>query len=481
MTEEEAELMFGTEKEKFDKEKYIKEKFELPGEKRLTDFLLRYDKRDDVINYTPVRKVPSQWTKRNIRNYLDDLFISKVYSTRINNEINNRIKDKSFAERDKFTKTKIINDSIRNDIKPSDLESALKDPEFQGFAKSIFAQIYPKETIQEIDSVDKYYKMVEGIRDLDRDVDKDRMAIIANTLLKYERDVSTPEQEALSKTVSQRINVPPDIRVLPEGVKTKPVTEEEILTDLDKYNKLAEELASESQKPEDEQDKDKIKQIKEDMKQYQEGAKKEKAKKAAQQSRRATASRRQGFLRPHLKNATDAAVGDALNKTAEEQIKDIENWYIFDLPSDQTGQGSKLENPLVKQNEERYRRNVDADSIFTLQNSFLVTEGVEEIKDFYTQHSDISRDGVARGLINKYYEDTEQQFLAKFNDGSNGLFNQDQTKTEVSDFQNIYQVSGRSYFENPPKFENTVNKGMTETDKEWLENMNIFYKGAEVN
>lgn len=482
MTEEEAGLMFGGKKgEKFDKEKYIKEKYEFPADKRLTDFLLRYDKRDDAVNYKPVRKVPPQWSKKTIRNYIDDLFTSKVYSTRISNEINNRIKDKSFTERDKFTRTKIINDSIKNDIKPSDLEDVLKDAEFQGFIKNIFSLINPDETVTDIDTVQKYHNMVESIRDLDRDVDKDKLNNIANTLLKYERNVATPEQEALSKLVSQRINTPADIRVLPEGVKTKPVLEEEILTDLDKYNKLAEELASESAKPEDEQDPDKIKQLKDDMKKYQEGAKKEKAKKAANQSRQATATRRKGFLRPHFKNPTDKAVANALNQTAEEQIRDIQNWYIFDLPSDQTGQGSKLENPLVKQNEERYRRNVDADSIFTLQNSFLVTEGIEEIKDFYTQHSYLNKEAVARGFQEHYYEQTEAEFLAKFNDNTNGLFSQDQTKYETSDFQNIYQIPSRSYFDKPPKFENTVNKGMTETDKEWLDNMNLFYKGAKVN
>ena len=482
MTEEEAGLMFGGKKgEKFDREKYIKEKYEFPADKRLTDFFLRYDKRGDAVNYKPVWKVPSQWSKKTIRNYLDDLFTSKVYSTRINNEINNRIKDKSFTEKDKFTRTKIINDSIKNDIKPSDLEDVLKNTEFQGFIKNIFSLINPDETVSDIDSVQNYYNMVESIRDLDRDVDKDKLNNIANTLLKYERNVATPEQEALSKLVSQRINTPADIRVLPEGVKTKPVSEEEMLTDLDKYNKLAEELASESAKPEDEQDPDKIKQLKEDMKQFQEGAKKEKAKKAANQSRQSTATRRKGFLRPHFKNPTDKAVANALNQTAEEQIQDIQNWYIFDLPSDQTGQGSKHENPLVKQNEERYRRNVDADSIFTLQNSFLVTEGIEEIKDFYTQHPDLNKEAVARGFQEHYYEQNEAQFLAKFNDGSNSLFSQDQTKDETSDFQNIYQIPSRSYFDKPPKFENTVNKGMTETDKEWLDNMNLFYKGAEVN
>ena len=103
-----------------------------------------------------------------------------------------------------------------------------------------------------------------------------------------------------------------------------------------------------------------------------------------------------------------------------------------------------------------------------------------ENKNFYKEHSELSSGGISRGLLNIKYDETEQEFLQKFNSGSNGLFTQDQSKKEVSDFKNIYQKPGRFITGEgkPPQFTN--NRGITHNDKVWIDNLNIFYKGADI-
>ena len=91
----------------------------------------------------------------------------------------------------------------------------------------------------------------------------------------------------------------------------------------------------------------------------------------------------------------------------------------------------------------RDRFMVSDTNAFTHLDSYLLHEGIEERKDFYKEHSDLSSGGISRGLLNVKYDETEQEFIQKFNDGSNGLFTQTQSKKEVSDFQNIYLSHGQ--------------------------------------
>jgi hypothetical protein len=479
MKPEERELMFGK-PEEFDIGEYIRKKYNYPRDKQITDFLLSYDKRNNVVNYKSGRKIPepSQYTKRNIRNTLDNLLTNRIYLKRLDKEINARKGTKTFEEFDKFGKADIINQSMKSDVSASDIDDVLQDTDFSGFLAAVYLQVYGKPPTKSIESVSDYYNMVEDIRKLTLSKDQQRLARIGGDIIKYNRILEGEENE-LIKLINKEVNKPAEVRVLPEGVKVKAV-EEELLSDLDKYNKLAEELATESKKSKDDQDADEIKRIKEEMKKYEAGAKKEKANKVRKDTRTAIATRRKGAMRPHFKNTTEKAVDAAIGETAEEQIRDIKNWYIFDLPDYYTGVGNKLENELVKQNAMRDRFMVSDTNAFTHLDSYLLHEGIEERKDFYKEHSDLSSGGISRGLLNVKYDETEEQFIQKFNSGSNGLFTQDQSKKEVSDFQNIYQTPAR-YIDGdgkPPQFTN--NRGITRNDKVWIDNLNLFYKGADV-
>jgi hypothetical protein len=479
MTESERELMFGK-PEEFDIDEYLRKKYNTPRDKQLTEFLLSYDKRDNAVAYKTGRKIPEpgQFTKRNIRDSIDKFFTNNIYIQRLANEIGQRKDTKHFKELDKFGKADTINIALKADVSSDDLDAVLGNQEFKGFLSDVYVQVYGKPPDKPIESVGDYYNLVEDIRKLSASKDYNRLARIGADIIKYDRIVKDYETE-LTKLINKNVNTPAEVRVLPEGVKTRAV-EEELLTDLDKYNKLAEELATETKKPQDEQDGDEIRRLKEEMKKYQAGAKKEKAKKVARDTRAATATRRKGAVRPHFKNVTEKAVAAAISETPQEQIADIKNWYIFDLPEYSTGVGNKVENPFVLQNTMRDRFMVSDTNAFTHLDSYLLHEGIEERKDFYKEHSDLSSGGISRGLLDVKYDETEQEFLQKFNSGSNGLFTQDQSKKEVSDFQNIYQTPAR-YIDGrgkPPQFTN--NRGITHNDKVWIDNLNIFYKGAEV-
>ena len=478
MTPEERELMFGK-PEEFDIDEYIRKKYNYPRDKQITEFILSYDKRNNVVNYKSGRKIPepSQYTKRNIRNTLDNLLTSRIYLKRLDKEINARKGTKTFDEFDKFSKADIINQSMKSDVSASDIDAVLQDEDFSGFLASIYLQVYNKPPTKPIESVSDYYNMVEDIRKLTLSKDQQRLARIGGDIVKYNRILEGEENELIN-LINKEVNKPAEVRVLPEGVKIKAV-EEELLSDLEKYNKLAEELASETKKSEDDQDADEIKRIKEEMKKYEAGAKKEKANKVRKDTRTAIATRRKGAMRPHFKNVTEKAVDAAIGETPQEQIQDIKNWYIFDLPDYYTGVGNKLENELVKQNVIRDRFMVSDTNAFTHMDSYLLDEGIEERKDFYKEHSDLSSGGISRGLLNVKYDEEEDQFIQKFNSGSNGLFTQDQSKKEVSDFKNIYSKPGR-YIEGDQPLQYTNNRGITHNDKVWIDNLNLFYKGATI-
>ena len=225
----------------------------------------------------------------------------------------------------------------------------------------------------------------------------------------------------------------------------------------------------------------------ESLKKLEPEAKKEQAKKSSDISKRTTATRRSGKVRPHFLNPTQKAVEDAIGETVEEQIKDIKNWYIFDLPEYSTGVGNRYENPLVKQNEQREMMLVDGTDIFSGQTTYLLSEGVEERKDFYmSSRPALTKESIGRGLFEVEVDETEEQFLQRFNEGSNGLFSQDITKKEVSDFKNIYQTppdhiinDGKNTGEKH-KFEFTNNRGIKHTDKIWINNLNLFYDNAPI-
>lgn len=181
-----------------------------------------------------------------------------------------------------------------------------------------------------------------------------------------------------------------------------------------------------------------------------------------------------GVLGPHLKNTTESAVNSVLNKTPEQQIMDIKNWYIFDLPEYDTGVGSADTNILVKQNEKRELMLLAGD-IFTDLNAYLPKEDITtEKQNFWREHPLMDNGAIQRGLKQIEFEREKLNFLQKFNDGSNGLFTNIQTKKELNDFKDQSHKSTDYYWGSPYSFSYPFNNGMTHTDTAWVNNPLIF-------
>jgi hypothetical protein len=232
--------------------------------------------------------------------------------------------------------------------------------------------------------------------------------------------------------------------------------------------------------PEEQQHMNEIRDVKKQIEEYEEGAKKIAKEMLEKERRTVTATKRTGLLGPHLANDTTKAVKEQLDKTPEQQIKDIDNWYIFDIPMYSTGQGTKIDNPLIAQNIMREKMLLDGSTLFTSLSNYTLQEGPFERQDFFHQHSELTKSGIGRGMFEVKTEETKEEFLQKFNDGNNGLFSQDQTREEVSDFQNIYQKPARIIGGADYKLDFTNNRGIKHTDKVWLSNLNLFFDNAPI-
>lgn len=466
--------------EVFDVDEYIRNKFQIPNDERITNFLVQYDDREQRVHYKKSPIQPENYSKKSIRDTLDKILLNNVYIDRIGFAIGDRKDDRSFRELSQQMKADSINKNINHKIVPDDIRRTLNDPEVSGLFRNISGIVFgtPRDN-----TIENYYDTVEEIRKLKMSTDKNKLAQIAGQIVKY-IPIYNEKEDDLLKFIDQEVNAPADVRILPEGVKIKQVAPEELESDLQKYNKILKDISIKEKKPFAErtpEDSAEIDRLKEELKKYSEGAKKEAAQKASRDAKSSQAVRRKGALRPHMKNPTEQAVEHELNKPAEEQIKDIRNWYIFDLPSDFTGVGNDNENPLVKQNSNREWAMVSGTDKFTNLVPYLLDEGVDERKDFAGQHSQLNQKGINIGLQNHKWEENEAQFLERFNSGNNGLFSQDQTKEEVSDFQPIYQKPNRYINGGDYPFDNVANAGITNNDKAWLDNLNLFYKGADIN
>jgi len=403
---------------------------------------------------------------------------------------------KSFTDKTPSAKAQEINRKISHSITTQDLNDIIEKSSYSGW----FNAFYNFITNNKKGSVD-IHDINEAIRAL-KNLGATDLNVLQTELEKLNKDVINDSSKWL-KPAEDFLNRPADISKLPERVKPSKVKAEDILSPLDRYNKEKEAL----QKKIKDEDYEKLKtkknmgtatapeiakleEIENDkvaLKKLEPEAKKELAKKQGAISKRTTATKRSGKARPHFLNPTEKAVKNAIGETAEEQIRDIKNWYIFDLPEYHTGVGNKYENPLVKQNAERDIMLVNNTDIFSGMTTYLLSEGVEERKDFFmSSRPALTKESIGRGLFEVEVEETEKQFLQRFNEGSNGLFSQDQTKKEVSDFKNIYQTPPDHIFNDNKstgekhKFEFTNNRGIKHTDKIFLGNLNLFYDGAPV-
>ena len=152
-----------------------------------------------------------------------------------------------------------------------------------------------------------------------------------------------------------------------------------------------------------------------------------------------------GLLGPHGKNTTEKAVREAIGESIEDQIRDFENWFVFDIPDSYTGTGNAKVNPMVKNNETLQKMDGEGELMKVSLTEYLLTEGVEEIKDFYNNHPALLKAAFKRDMEKRHMEKTEAEFLAQFDSKSNGLFSQDQTTAERNNWRNIYQVPSGSY------------------------------------
>ena len=147
-----------------------------------------------------------------------------------------------------------------------------------------------------------------------------------------------------------------------------------------------------------------------------------------------------GDVRPHYKNVTEKSVEEAIGETPEQQAKDFTNWFVFDIPTDQTGVGSSAKNPLVGQNEARERFLGEGTLYKHFNTTYALTGGIEERKEFFVQHNRLIKAGVDRGLLTEKVLSEEESFLKKFDYENNGLFPQDQSKKELNHWHNQHQT-----------------------------------------
>ena len=474
MTEEEAELMFGS-KEDFDK--YLKGKTKDEAEARITDYLLYHDTKKDQALYKGLNITPKNRPNVNIQKAFRDIITNQVYIDRIKEATTNLRDDEHFRGSTPNIKVGKVNAAVKHKIEPADFDKALQDKDIREFVDYLLKEVYGED--KDV-SIVNFHDLLRDIGKLEKSAD---IGQIQDDIYTFSKIALAEQQKDLyDNYINPIVNSPADVRVLPKGVQIKAV-KEEVESDLDRYNAVIKELApllkvkEADRTPEQVAD---IERLQTQKTQYEPKAKEILKTKKDEISKRTTATKRSGKLRPHFKNDTEKNVKNAIGETAEQQIADIKNWWLFDIPGYSTGVGNRLENPLVQQNINREKMLVANTDIFTHMDSFLIEEGIEERKDFFYQHSDLSKGGIERGLKQHYYEENEEQFLQRFNSGSNGLFSQDQTKDEVSDFQNIYQIP-QGHIDNKHPLQFTNNRGITRNDKEFINNLNLFYKGATIN
>lgn len=329
------------------------------------------------------------------------------------------------------------------------LKKAIKDiPSTPAFIEKILKEVMDPDFIKDLhktvggptDSV-SLIDVMESIEKVG-DAPPVKIGDLTDIIQEYDSIVVPQMQEHLGKSMAATVEQPADIRVLPKGVKITPVDAKkelkeslELKTEKQTIRNRLEELKDEKFDAKGAnltklivEEEDLIKRLK--------ALSPEKKDKGHQGGN----IRRQGALRPHLKNPTEAAVQVAIGETPEQQMKDFTNWFTFDIPVDQTGVGSLNTNPLVKQNEAREKFLGEGTLFKHFNQTYQLTGGIEERKQFFKQHDRLFKEGVARGLLTRKVLSEEDAFLAKFSRGSNGLFPQDQTKAELNQFRNIYQT-----------------------------------------
>jgi hypothetical protein len=294
------------------------------------------------------------------------------------------------------------------------------------------------------DTIEEIAKNINAVRNLP---ETGRQFYKVRKLINNYTNVVKPKlSEGYQKALSETVNAPDDVRVLPPGVQMKEIPEEEMKTHgdrLSEINKRLKEIGIAKIGAKDPSDLyDEEKKLRTELIDVQKKASGELKQKASRKEQNYRASKRAGYLRPHLKNPTVNAVENEIGKTPEQQIKDFSNWFIFDIPSDQSGQGTAIDNPLVKQNKQRTEFMGLGNIFDSFQQPYNVVEGVNGRKDFAKIHNRLTKPDVEHTIKKDKIMSEEEEYLQTFNKNSNGLFTQDQTYDEINNYKPIYQTPG---------------------------------------
>jgi len=322
-------------------------------------------------------------------------------------------------------------------------------------------------------NINQFQKIINKVDKLP----EEQMEEIDDAIVSFSINAYPQLEEKFNIDTQKTVDAPADVRVLPKGVKITRI-KEELVSDLDKYTQIQEKLKiinTEKIGATGEtltnlliQQKTLTKQA-EDLKKNANIALSKKAKDTAQSAR---ASKREGSLRPHLRNPTESAVQELIGETPEQQIQDFKNWYVFDIPQDQTGVGTSKTNPLVEQNNLIHELLNDGDIIKDFNTTYLIKPGVEEVKGFFHQHANIEQSSVNKEEKHVKVMSDEDKFLQSFNKNGNGFFTQDASVNEMNKWSNIYQPPADFYEKGLYEFQDVDNKSLMVSD--FKSNLNYF-------
>jgi hypothetical protein len=190
-------------------------------------------------------------------------------------------------------------------------------------------------------------------------------------------------------------------------------------------------------------------------------------------------TQRTGKLGPHDVNDTKKITNAIFKKSEEEQIREISNWTLFDLPSGYYGTGNKFDNPWVKQDIDHQQFLFGDATLWMDWESYLLTDGVNERKNFYMDHPLLQQKQINQVYQEKLWDNQKYSFYDSYNTESkyntNLFFPVINTPEELNDFKNIYP-GNPGYAGNTPynQFQNIDNLSVIDTNDTWLNNNNIF-------